>query len=156
MKGREILDSFKKEFGKALLESRIEQNGKIRYDVVWLKVDRGNLIKAVRHLFKFGFPHFVVISANDFESKLEMVYEFSLGWGQSEGEILVNIKVDVPKDDLVIDTISSVVPGALVSEREKQEFLGLKIRGIPDNRNFFLPEDFKGHPWVKSDKEGVE
>jgi len=64
--------------------------------------------------------------------------------------------VPVPKSDLTVPTISDIIPGAVFSEREKQEFLGVKVIGIPDNRRLFLPEDFPEgiYPWRK-DETGV-
>lgn len=153
MKGKEITASFKKKFGKKILESNIDKNGKINYDVIWLKIPRELVPEAVKHLFEFGFPHFAVISANDFDDHIELIYEFSVGWGEREGEVLVNFKTDLPAKDKKIESICHLIPGALVSEREKQEMFGISIHGIPDDRNFFLPEDFKGLPGIKKDKD---
>ncbi len=152
MKGTDIVSSFKKKFGKKLLESKIEQNGKIKYDVVWMKIPKKEIVPAIQQLFTFGTPHFAVISANDYPDKIELVYELSVGWGEKAGEILVNIKTDLAKKDLKIHSICELIPGALISEKEKQELFGVKIVNIPDNRNFFLPQDFKGHPGIKKDK----
>lgn len=153
MKGNEILNSFKKKFGKEIIESRVDQNGKIKYDVVWIKIDRNELLPAIKHLFEFGFPHFAVISANDFNDHIEFIYEFSVGYGERAGEVLVNFKVDVSKDDLELPSICQLIPGAIVSEREKQELFGVKIKGIPDDRKFFLDPELKGFPGIKSDEK---
>jgi membrane-bound hydrogenase subunit beta len=42
------------------------------------------------------------------------------------------------------------------SEREKQEFLGVRVIDIPDGRRLFLPDDFPEgiYPWRK-DETGV-
>ncbi|MDG6221205.1 MAG: NADH-quinone oxidoreductase subunit C, partial [Candidatus Thermoplasmatota archaeon] len=54
-------------------------------------------------------------------------------------------------------TISHIVPGAVITEREKQEFLGITIDGIPDPRRLFLTENLPEglYPWRK-DETGVE
>ena len=152
MKGKEIVSSFKKKFGKKILDSRIDKNGKINYDVVWMRIPKTEILPAIQHLFTFGTPHFAVISANDYDEKIELVYELSVGWGTRAGEVLVNIKTDLPKKDLKIDSICELIPGALISEKEKKELFGIKIKNIPDDRNFFLPEDFEGKPGIKKDK----
>ena len=152
MNGSDILDSFKKHFGNKIIESRIDKNGKVQYDVVWIKIDRDELLPAVKHLFKFGFPHFAVISANDFDDYLEFIYEFSVGYGKRAGEVLVNFKIDVKKNDLELPSICQLIPGALVSEREKQELFGVKIKGIPDGRKFFLDPNLTGFPGIKKDE----
>ena len=69
----------------------------------------------------------------------------------------MNVAVDVPKSKPEIETICDWIPGALITEREKQEMLGVKIIGIPDSRRLFLPEDFPEgvYPWRKNEK-GME
>ena len=52
---------------------------------------------------------------------------------------MVTIGVRLPKSDLSIPTITDLIPGALFSEREKQEFFGITVTGIPDGRRLFLP-----------------
>jgi membrane-bound hydrogenase subunit beta len=49
-----------------------------------------------------------------------------------------------------------MIPGALFSEREKQEFFGITVKDIPDGRRLFLPEDFPQgvYPWRK-DETGI-
>ena len=65
----------------------------------------------------------------------------------------MNISVELPKSKPEIETICDYIPGALITEREKQEFLGVKIIGIPDDRRLFLPDDFpKGvYPWRRDE-----
>ncbi|MBU2565391.1 MAG: NADH-quinone oxidoreductase subunit C, partial [Candidatus Thermoplasmatota archaeon] len=56
--------------------------------------------------------------------------------------------------DLKISSICDIIPGALVTEREKQEMLGITVEGIPDSRRMFLPDDFPEnvYPWRKDEK----
>ena len=69
----------------------------------------------------------------------------------------MNIAVELPKSKPEIETISDLIPGAVITEREKQEMLGVKVINIPDNRRLFLPEDFPEgvYPWRKNEK-GME
>jgi len=71
-------------------------------------------------------------------------------------EISLNIAVEIPKTKPEIETICDLIPGALITEREKQEMLGIKVIGIPDSRRLFLPDDFPKdvYPWRK-DEEGL-
>jgi Ni,Fe-hydrogenase III component G len=80
-----------------------------------------------------------------------------LNYGYPRSEIILNLCVDLPKSNLEIESICDLIPGALITEREKQEFLGIKIIGIPDDRRLFLPEDLpKGiYPWRK-DETGAD
>jgi Ni,Fe-hydrogenase III component G len=156
MKGKEILDSFKKKFGKKVKDPVIQQKGKVKYDVLWMTIDRADVLDFCEHLFEFGFPHFAILSGNDFGETVEFVYHFSVGYGERNGEVSVNFKVPVSKKKYALPTICGLFPGALVSEREKQELFGVEIEGIPDDRNLFLKQGFKGFPGIKEDKDVKE
>ncbi len=59
------------------------------------------------------------------------------------------LKVDLPDDDLSIDTWSDVYPGANWHERETAEMFGIDFRGHPGLSHIYLPTDFEGHPLRK-------
>jgi len=147
-----ILSSFRDALGQALLDEKtIERSVGTRtpqavYDV-WITVDRDAFHQAVEHLCTNFAPHLSVISGDDLEDTLALNYHFSVGWGEPYGEITFTVRTNVPKTDLRIPTITDILPGAQTSEREKQEFYGIAVEGIPDGRNLFLPEDMTIHPW---------
>jgi len=90
-----------------------------------------------------------VISGDDLGDDVAFNYHFSTGWGVRYGEATLTIRTVVPKNDFRLPTICDLLPGAQTSEREKHEFFGLEVEGIPDDRNLFLPEDMTIHPWRK-------
>jgi Ni,Fe-hydrogenase III component G len=55
---------------------------------------------------------------------------------------VVNVRTSVPMTDLNIDSISTILPGATLYEREIQDILGVKFEGIIDNRRLILPEQW--------------
>ena len=61
----------------------------------------------------------------------------------------VTIKVDLPDDDLTINTWIPVYPGANWHEREVAEMFGIDFTGHPNLRKLYLPGDFQGHPMRK-------
>jgi Ni,Fe-hydrogenase III component G len=152
MNPQEILSSFKQALGAAVLDDRTIERAvgvldpKPVYDV-WLVVDRGGLHDAVAHLCANFNPHLSVISGDDLGDEVAFNYHFSAGWGERFGEITFTIRTVVPKNDFRIPTICDLLPGAQSSEREKHEFYGIEIEGIPDDRNLFLPEEATIHPW---------
>jgi membrane-bound hydrogenase subunit beta len=87
---------------------------------------------------------------------VELLYHFFVYNSVPNGEISVTLRVPVPKTDLTVDTIADLIPGAVFSEREKQEFFGVKVVGIPDDRRLFIPLDFPEgrYPWRK-DETGI-
>lgn len=61
----------------------------------------------------------------------------------------VTVKADLPDDDLSIDTLLPVFPGANWHEREMSEMFGIDIVGHPDLRALYLPSGFEGNPLRK-------
>ena len=61
----------------------------------------------------------------------------------------ITIKADVPDDEQVVDSWTTVFAGADWHERETHEMFGISFRGHPDLRNMYLPTDFEGHPLRK-------
>ena len=124
---------------------------------IWMKVDRSVFKDAVKHLLKLQFPHLAIASGNDLGKNIELIYHFTINYDQPLEEIILNISVELPKTDPTIDTITDIIPGALITEREKIEMLGVTIKGIPDDSRLFVPEDFPEgvYPW-RRDKTGPE
>jgi len=158
MNVEQIFASFKDTLGEAYLEDRtIERKvGTIDpgtvYDL-WIVVDRNALHDAVAHLCSEYNPHLSVISGDDIGDEVALNYHFTVGWGERYGEATFTIRTMLPKSDLRISTITDVLPGAQTSEREKIEFYGIDVVGIPDGRNLFLPEEATIHPWRKDLEE---
>ena len=154
MKPETIITSFRTALGERLLEDRTVErtvgviNPRPVYDL-WLTVGRDDFHDAVAHLCDAFEPHLSVISGDDIGDDVAFNYHFAVGWGEHFGEVTCTIRTTVPKNDLRLPTITDLLPGAQTSEREKREFYGIDIEGIPDKRNLFLPEESTLHPWRK-------
>jgi membrane-bound hydrogenase subunit beta len=158
MNPQELLSTFRTALGRGLLEGRVVERhvGTVTPSVVsdiWLAVPREALHDAVAHLCARYAPHLSVISGDDLGEAVAFNYHFTTGWGERFGEATCTIRTVVSKDDLRLPTITDLLPGAQTSEREKREFYGVEIEGIPDARNLFLPQGSTIHPWRK-DLEG--
>ena len=123
---------------------------------VWVKLAREALLPALQRLTQIHYPHVAVIAYADTGAQVDLTYHFYIYWGIPHEEILVTLTVSLDKTDLKVPTITGIIPGALTSEREKQEMLGIEVVGIPDGRRLFLPEDFPVgvFPWRK-DETGI-
>ena len=155
-----IVKSFKDEFKTKIRDTRIEKHAtgskKNQLIHIWLNVDKSILKKIVEHVIKLEkYPHLAVVSGYDMGKTINLVYHFSIYYGERAKEISINITVELPKSNPVIETITDLIPGALITEQEKQEMLGIKVKGIPKDERVFIPNDFpKGvYPWRK-DKTG--
>ncbi|MFO8078095.1 MAG: NADH-quinone oxidoreductase subunit C [Thermoplasmatota archaeon] len=156
---KEILSSFKDEFSDKILDSRIEKHSigpkKTDLIIIWMTLDRTIFKDAVKHLMTLEKnPHFAVSSGYDIEDRIEIIHHFSIYNGTKSDEISINFTVPLPKTDPTIDTISDLIPGALISEQEKQEMLGVKVKNIPKDTRVFISDDFPEnmYPWRKDEK----
>ena len=160
MKPQDVLDSFRRRLGRRMKNARIEKREhslreKRLIHRIWFTVDRAAFKDAVTHLSKIHpDPHFSVASGYDIGSRIEMIYHFSINYAGKLEESTISMRVILPKRDPVLPTITDLIPGALISEREMQEMLGVRIDGIPDPGRMFLHEDFpKGvYPWRRDEK----
>lgn len=161
LKPEEIVKSFKDEFKTKIKSVEIKKiaAGKKKNETatIWMKVDKTAFKPVIKHLCDLQYPHHAVTSGQDLGKTIELIHHFTLNYDIKLKEINLHISVEVPKSKPEIETICDYIPGALITEREKQEMLGVKIIGIPDDRRCFIPEDFpKGvYPW-RRDSTGPE
>lgn len=147
--GESVSDIKKEQFKKGLNETPMK--------VLWLTVDREKFRYAVKAVSEIQVPHLSVTSGSDKGDIVELIYHFHVNYGYPKEETSINMKVQLPKDDLKIPTITDMVPGAITTEREKQEFLGVDVVDIPDSRRLWLDENYPEdkYPWRWDDK-GME
>lgn len=156
-----VVKSFKDEFKSDIKDAKIKErpagSKKNKTSSIWMKVNKIAFKNIVKHLCEMSYPHLAIISGNDLGRTIELIYHFTINFGGRMEEINLNISVELPKAKPEIETVCDLIPGALITEREKQEFLGVKIKGIPDNRRLFLPDDFPKnvYPWRRHEK-GLE
>jgi NADH-quinone oxidoreductase subunit C len=93
----------------------------------------------------FGVVFLSTISGVDLGPAFEIIYHFSTP------ETDYNLRTEIPKDRPHVDSISPVIPGAILYERELQDMFGMIIDGIPDPRPLVLPDDWPAgnHPLRK-------
>ena len=157
---QELIDRFTTAFGDAVSEPRIQiraEGAKKNQNInIWMTITRDALKPAISMLKEISYPHLSVISGWDAGEELRMQYIFSIYFGERHGEYMVIFTVPLTKDDLVLPTITDIMPGALFTEREKQEMFGVTIQDIPDGRRLFLPEDFpEGVYPLRKDETGI-
>jgi NADH-quinone oxidoreductase subunit C len=61
----------------------------------------------------------------------------------------IHLKVDLPDDDLRVDTWTGSYAGADWHERETAEMFGIEFVGHPNLVKLYLPADFQGYPLRK-------
>ena len=74
------------------------------------------------------------------------VFARAMSYGRKLG---VTLKVDLPDDDLSIDSWLPVFAGVNWHEREAHEMFGIDFVGHPHLVHIYLPGEFEGHPLRK-------
>jgi len=157
LKPEEIIKYFKDEFKTKVKKDKITKRAagskKNEKYCIWFKIEKTIFKDFIKYLCDLEFPHLAVVSGNDLGKTIELIYHFTLNSGKRMKEIELNVSVDLPKSKPEIETVCDYIPGALVTEREKQEMLGVKIIGIPDTRKLFLPDDIPNnvYPWRRDE-----
>ncbi|MGC8834952.1 MAG: NADH-quinone oxidoreductase subunit C [Armatimonadota bacterium] len=94
---------------------------------------------------KLGFDFPDCITGIDTGQHLEVVYTL---WSVDR-QVELNLKVVVPYDNPVLDSVTCVWQGANWHEREIYDLFGIEFKNHPDLRRILLPEDFEGFPFRK-------
>ena len=157
-----IVDSLNQELGDDFLGGSVYEREvsikKNRFRSVWVEVRRSALHDAVEHVCRLQeYPHLAIISSSDLGAEVELIYHFTIYYGHHLEELSLGLRVKMPKNDLRIPTVTDLIPGAIFTERETQEMMGVEVVGIPDGRRLFIAEDVPEgvYPWRK-DETGPE
>lgn len=158
----EIVDSFKTALGDGFIDAKIHQHEvavkKNKFRSLWVEVKRNAFRDAVRHICHLQeYSHLAIISSSDLGCEVELIYHFTIYYGHHVEELSLGLQVKLPKSDLRIPTVTDLIPGAIFTERETQEMMGVEVVGIPDSRRLFLPDDFPQgvYPW-RTDETGPQ
>ena len=129
----DIQNKLKETFGKQILDLKIPREHRL-----FVQVPLPQLKAVIVYLKQnFDMTHITAITATDVGENIEILYHFF-----SQG-VTISLSTFVPKADPVIDTITDIMPGATLYEREIQELLGVKVKDHPDPRRLLLPDDWE-------------
>ncbi len=157
---QQIIESFRNALGEQFVEGNVygRETGleKHAFRSLWISIRREALTDAVRHIMTLEpYPHLAMITGSDRGDDIEVLYHFTIYFGGTLEELNLALRIGLPKNDLVVPTVTGFIPGALWTERELQEFFGVTVSSIPDDRRLLLegvvPEGV--HPWRKDDVE---
>ena len=101
------------------------------------KIELTSLHKVVEDLVNgYDYARIVTITAVDMGEKFEVIYHIDV-----QGEA-TSVRVEVPREKASIPTVTDLVPGALLFEREVSELFGIEFKGHPDPQHLLLPDDW--------------
>lgn len=141
-KENEIVTKVQKKLKENVLETRIPRERRIS-----LHVKREAFKEAVKYLVdQLEFTHLSTITVTDLEDKIELIYH--LAW---KGSIELSLKIIISSEKPKVPTITDIIPGAVLYEREVRDVMGVTFEGHPDLSPLILPEEWPEdlHPLKK-------
>ena len=94
---------------------------------------------------KEGFDRLGNLTAVDWKDRIEMVYHLY----NMEENIKLEVKAALDSAAPVIESATSLYPGAEFEEREVYDLMGVEFLGHPDLRRILMPDDYPAHPLRK-------
>jgi NADH-quinone oxidoreductase subunit C len=144
MTGQELLASLEKLFG-AKIQEKAEFRGELTFTI--RREDLREVSKFCRDDLSFDYL-IDITSIDNFgqDPRFEIVYElYSMTLA-----VHLRLKLRVPEDEAVVDTISDVWPTADWHEREIYDMMGIRFEGHPDLRRILM---WDGYPYFPLRKE---
>jgi NADH:ubiquinone oxidoreductase subunit C len=141
MTDTELIEKLKEELGSQVLEVTNPDRRRI-----FLKVGSASLLAAVAALRdKHGFTHLSTISGVDKGETFEILYHFA------GPDTTVHLRTEIPRQTPHVESITPLIPGAILYEREVQDMFGIVFEHIPDPRRLLLADDWPAgqHPLRK-------
>jgi NADH-quinone oxidoreductase subunit C len=141
-----VIDALLERFPGAVHDAYVGPGGD---DAVF--VERERLVEVCRFLKTdpaMGFNAAPYITAVDYlgqEPRFEVVYNLlstTRNWR-------VRLRVKVPEDDAVLESLTGIWKGADWFERYCFDMYGIRFTGHPDLRRLYMYDEFVGHPLRK-------
>ena len=103
---------------------------------IFIYIKKDALKEAMEYFVKdLKFKHLSTITGVDLGKEIEVIYHLS-----HKGAIMLSIRLAVSTKNPNIPTITDLIPGAILYEREVHDLLGVNFKGHPDLSPLILPE----------------
>lgn len=127
----EIVEKLKSFLRENVLEAKIPRERRI-----FIRIKSEALKDTAKHLAKdLGFKHLSTITGIDSGEEIEVIYHLA-----HKGSIELSLRLTISKEKPIVPTITDVIPGAVLYEREVHDLLGVTFEGHPDLSPLVLPE----------------
>jgi len=105
---------------------------------VYIQIQPDAIVRLAQYLFKEIRARFIIASGVDGRNQMEILYHFTV----EEINLVISLRVILPKTKLEIASLTSVFTAAHWIEREIHELLGINFVGHPKLKRLLLPEDW--------------
>ncbi len=101
---------------------------------------------------EFGFKTPSAAGGMDYpkEDRMQMIYYLF----NPDSKITIMLRVDLPRDDLTLPTLTGVWEAISFHEREAHEMFGIEFEGHPNMIPLLLPPDWRGGYPLRKDFKG--
>lgn len=124
---------------------------------VYVEIKPESITRVAGYVFKDLAARFNIASGMDARHHMEILYHFTI----EEINLLISLRVKLPKDKLEIDSVATIFEAANWIEREMHDLLGIDFRGHPDLRPLLLPDNWPEgvyplrHDYKEWDKKAI-
>ena len=102
-----------------------------------VKVGREHLLVVLAYLKdQFRMAHLATITGVDLGEFFEVIYHLS------NDTVTINVRILTPRQEPKIPSTCSIIPGAILYERELQDMFGMVVENLPDPRRLLLCDDW--------------
>jgi len=144
LRPEELVEKVKKQIGEDLLHYQVRSQvdghrKRYEHQQLFIKVERRSFYQLISSFNSISPLHISCpFPSVEKEETIELIYPFVMYYAKGKmAELPVLISVDIPKDDLCIPSLTQIIPGIMVMEREVREMLGIEVTNLPDQRRFF-------------------
>ena len=135
---KERLAKLVKIFPKATFDAEAEEPA-----LIVMATDFPAVLRALKE--KEGFDRLGNLTAVDWKDHIEMVYHLY----NMEENVKLEVKAALDAAAPVIESATSLYPGAEFEEREVYDLMGVEFLGHPDLRRILMPDNYPAHPLRK-------
>ena len=126
-----------KEFTEFLGKTNVLEARIPRAHRAFIQVKPEKLREAATYIKEeMGILHITTITAVDLEDKIEVIYHLT------DKDLSIALKVQVPIEEPVVDSIQDIFEGAPLYEREIHDLMGVQPKGHPNLKRLILPDDW--------------
>jgi NADH:ubiquinone oxidoreductase subunit C len=133
MNRQELLQVLRQRFSEEII-SVFEKSSKR----VYIHIQPDAIVRLAQYLFKEIPARFIIASGVDGRNQMEILYHFTV----EDIDLVISLRVTLPKTKLEIASLTSVFTAAHWIEREIHELLGINFVGHPKLKRLLLPEDW--------------
>ncbi len=118
---------------------------------IYVAIKAEKLKDTVKYLAERDFRHVSTISGVDVGGGIEVLYHLTKREVGKGGGITLSLRVKTAMENPSLPTITDIIPGATLYEREVHDFVGVVFEGHPDLSPVELPDGWPKdvHPLLK-------